>query len=798
MDKIINTRCVVTGLGMISAIGNNVDECFENALSGKTGIDKVASVDTTNCYANLGAEVHCDSLDDSEEARQVDRVSKLCLKASKEALADSGLVIDEENAGRVGVVMGSCVGGVVSVENYVTNGQKTEDINKMTIASIANHVADMAGAKGVITNVGNACAAGTISIAYACELIRAGVADAFIVGGADAFASVPFSGFLALHALSEQACSPFNHSNGITLGEGSGAIIVESYEHASKRNAKIYCDVLSAGISSDAHHITAPRPDGLGQMYAIRQAIEKSGIKPEDIGYVNAHGTGTAKNDEAEFLSLHTIFDDVNPDLSVSSTKAMVGHCLGAAGAIEAVFAIKALTENKIPATIGYSEEDIAALAEKAGTFDFMPNNMKEKNLEYVMSNSFAFGGSNASIIFSKKPGDVKETENDEKVYITGLGIVSPLGNGVENYIEKINAGARPESSSVCSSVGKEDYDKYGLKMAFFRKLDKFSLMQVVSGLEALTTAGIEVTEENAEQLGMIIGTGDGPLTTVYEFQKHISENGTTAGSAFNFPNTVYNAAGGYLSIKTGMRGYNVTVTNGAQSGMSSLCYAYNEIRQNREKAMLATGTDENSEVMEKLYRQLGLVGADSGCAYSDQDGFALSDGSTTIALEGESYAASHRAKKYAEVCGYAMTHEGVGYGEIAGSEKGLLNAILDAAGMAEIGLDQINAVYGFANGSKENDAIERRVYDEIFSGNVPVHQVRDFTGEGRAASSALSIAHAALTLSGDLNKMQEAYFVTGDAVTKQTVDTSAYEYVLVTSCAVGGSYCAVVLKKAK
>ena len=210
-------------------------------------------------------------------------------------------------------------------------------------------------------------------------MIRAGVADAFIVGGADAFASVPFSGFLALHALSEQACSPFNHSNGITLGEGSGAIIVESYEHAKKRNAKIYCDVLSAGISSDAHHITAPRPDGLGQMYAIREAIEKSGIEPKDVAYVNAHGTGTAKNDEAEFLSLHTIFDETNPDLSVSSTKAMVGHCLGAAGAIEAVFAIKALTENKIPPTIGYSEEDIEALGEKAGTFDFMPNTMKER-----------------------------------------------------------------------------------------------------------------------------------------------------------------------------------------------------------------------------------------------------------------------------------------------------------------------------------------------------------------------------------------------------------------------------------
>lgn len=797
MNKITNTRCVVTGLGMISAIGNNVEECFKHALEGKTGIDKVASVDTTDCYANLGAEVHCDTLEEIEEAKKVDRVSKLCLKASKEALDDSGLVIDEKNAARVGVVMGSCVGGVVSVENYVTNGANTDDIHKMTIASIANHVANMAGAKGVVTNVGNACAASTISIAYACELIRAGVADAFIVGGADAFASVPFSGFLALHALSEQACSPFNHSNGITLGEGSGAIIVESYEHAQKRNAHIYCDVLSAGISSDAHHITAPRPDGLGQMYAIRQAIEKSGIEAKDVAYVNAHGTGTAKNDEAEFLSLHTIFDSENPNLSVSSTKAMVGHCLGAAGAIEAVFAIKALTENQIPPTIGYSEEDIAALEEKAGTFDFMPNTKKEKELSYVMSNSFAFGGSNASIIFSKNPGNVKETENDEKVYITGLGIVSPLGNGVANYVEKVNAGVTPEQTSIQANVGKADYDKYGLKMAFYRKLDKFSLMQVISGLEALEHAGIEVTEENAEELGMIVGTGDGPLTTVYEFQEHISENGTTAGSAFNFPNTVYNAAGGYLSIKTGMRGYNVTVTNGAQSGMSSLCYAYNEIRQNREKAMLASGTDENSEVMEKLYTELGMVSDCVKNAYAGGNGFVLADGSTSIALENETYAQQHGAKKYAEVCGYAMTHEGVPYGEIAGSEKGLTNAIMDAAAMAGITLEQIDAIYGFANGMEEVDTIETHVYDDVFSGKIPVHQIRDYSGEGRAASSALSVAHAALTLSGELNAMQPAYYVRNEAVRKEVVDTSAYTYVLATSCAIGGSYAAVILKKA-
>lgn len=797
MAKNIGTRCVVTGLGLISAIGNNVDECWANALAGKTGIDKVKSVDTTDCYANLGAEVDCDSLDDIEEAKNVDRVSKLCLKASAEAWEDAGLIVDEENAERIGVIMGSCVGGVISVENYINNGEKTEDINKMTIASIANHVANYIGAKGIVTNVGNACAAGAISIAYACELIRAGVADAFVVGGADAFAAVPFSGFLALHALSEEACSPFNHSNGITLGEGSGAIVVESYEHAVKRHARIYCDVLSAGISSDAHHITAPRPDGLGQMYAIRTAMEKSGLAEKDISYINAHGTGTPKNDEAEFLSIHTIFDDKNDDLTVSSTKAMVGHCLGAAGAIEAVFAIKALTENKIPPTIGYSDEDVAALSEKAGNIDFRPNDMRGKEMTSVMSNSFAFGGSNASVIFSKNEDGVSETETDGKIYITGMGIVSPVGNGVENYIDKVNEGYEPDATSLEANVGKEDYDKYGVKMAFYRKLDKFSIMQVISGLEALASAGVEITEENAEQLGMIIGTGDGPLTTVYEFQENISANGTISGSAFNFPNTVYNAAGGYLSIKTGMRGYNVTVTNGAQSGMSSVCYAYNEIKQNRAKLMLATGTDENSRVMNKLYGQLGMIADNAGGAYSEGSGFVLSDGSTTVALSDGAYAESCGARKYAEVAGYGMTHENVPYGEVKGSDRGLSGAINAAVNMAGISLSDIDAVYGFANGMKEIDDIEKNVYGELFGGKTPVHCIKEVTGEARAAASTLTVAHAALTLAGDITGNQKAYLVNRDSVEKIESDTTAYRYVLTTAYAVGGSYSAVVLKKA-
>ena len=792
MSNNINARCVVTGLGMVNAIGKNVEECWENALKGTPGIDKVKSVNSDNCYAHLGAEVADENIEINDK---VDRVSSLCLQASKEALKDAG-IDGNVDADRMGVIMGSCVGGVVSIENYIEKGEKTEDINKMSIASIANHVANMAGAKGVVTNIGNACAASTMSVAYACELIRADVGDVFIAGGADAFASVPFAGFTALHALSENACSPFNHSNGITLGEGAGAIIVESYEHAVKRGAHIYCDVLSAGISSDAHHITAPRPDGIGQMYAIRRALDKSGVDKKDLDYINAHGTGTAKNDEAEFLSIHTIFDDSNDHLSVSSTKAMVGHCLGAAGAIEAVYAIKALTDNKVPPTIGYSAEDLEALKEKAGKIDFMPNDMKEKELNYVMSNSFAFGGSNASIIFAKNEGKMSESENDEDIYITGLGIVTPVGNGVENYIEKVKGGETITSGNLVSELGKEDFDKFDIKLAFYRKLDKLSTMQVVSGIEAINNSGFTFNDDNAEDFGMIIGTGDGPLTTVYEFQEHISKEGTQNGSAFNFPNTVYNAAGGYLSIKTGMRGYNVTITNGNQSGLASVCYAANEIKQNRTAAMLASGTDENSAVMNKLYTQLGLVSDAKSDIYADEKGMNLSDGSVTIALEKASQADSHSAKKYAKIAGYAMTHECVEYGTVKGSDEGLAKAINEACKDAGISADKIDAVFGFGNGIKDVDDIEKNVYAKVFNKAIPVINVKDYVGEARAAAATLSAAHAALTLAGELGDSQNAYIFNGGEVKKDKVDTKNFEYCLATSYGVGGSYSAVVLKR--
>ncbi len=744
-----NRRVVVTGLGLICALGDNTEQCWNAAVNGVTGIRKVKSVNTDGCYANVGAEVAAASKDLSDE--DYDRSSLLCIKAAGEALADSGYTITEENSDRIGVIVGNCVGGAASIDKYFTDelknggGNKT-DILKMPAAAIANNVAKHFGLNGTTANIVNACAAGTISLSYAADLIRAGKADAFVAGGSDSFSSLAFAGFHALHALDENSCSPFNRSGGITLGEGAGILIIESYEHAKARGAKIYCEVLGSGVSSDAHHITAPDPEGKGQMLAINRAIENSGLAPNDIDYINAHGTGTAKNDEAEFLSLHTLFDE-NDHLSVSSTKSMTGHCLGAAGSIEAVLTVKAVCEDTVPPTIGYTDENLETLKEKAGAIDFVPNTKREKTVNYAASNSFAFGGNNASIVFAKEPHEIPDRTNNDRIFITGIGEL--LGK------------PRCEITS-------DDYKEHGIKMAFYRKLDRFSQLQLISGMRALADAGIVVNESNEKDMGIVVGTADGPMTEIVGFQKNVIEHGTASGSAFSFPNTVYNAAGGYFSIFAGIKGYNVTNANSIQAGLQSLCYAADVIRNGDENIMVATGVDENTDVTDYLYKTLGILG----------DKTSLGEGAVSLILETETSAEKRGAKKYAELAGWASAHKSVAFGTLKGSESALKAAILGACANAGIKHDDIDIICGFKNGTPAVDEIQDKVFGELFDGKAVQNDKpgRDgFAFEARAAGAAAEAANWARLLSKP---------------------AASGKYALVTSFGLGGQYSAVVLKK--
>ncbi len=782
-----NKRCVITGLGMISSIGNNVEECFNNAIKGVSGIEVTKSVDTENCYANLASEVKDYSYDKIKEFDGLDRVSKFAVIASREALSDAKLG-DNFDKRRASVIMGSCVGGAVSIEHYIKNDKEKDDILRMPISAIGNDVARFAGFGGVVTNVANACAAGTISIAYACDLIKAGKADVVIAGGTDAFASVPYAGFLALHALDQNPCSPFNHCTGITLGEGAGALVVESLEHAKKRGAKVYAEVSGYGISSDAHHITAPREDGEGQMNAINWAIERSGVKKNDIGYINAHGTGTAKNDNAEFLSLHTIFDGENDDLSVSSTKAMVGHCLGAAGAIEAVFSIKCLTNNLVLPTLRYTDEDLVNLKEKALKIDFVPNKYHEKELNTVMSNSFAFGGNNASIIFSKKENEGEKLENKKPIAITGIGAVTPLGNSLDDVINVIKENKKFDPT-LRSKVTVDDYNEVGLKMAFYRKLDNLSQLQAVSGMKALKDRGLVVDDDNATSIGIVEGSSEGALGTCLLFEENIAEKGNSNGSAFNFPNTVYNAAGGYLSICSGIKGYNVTITNGFQSGLQSVAYGMNILRNGIEKSILSTGTDEAIDIIKEAYSKLDLITDEYNHAFSGKEKFNLSDGSTSLLIENENI-----ENPYAYLRGYGMAHEDALFGHVKGTNKGLEDAIKNALDDAGMSISDIDLVSGFAEGVKDVDDIEKDVYQKLFN-EVDLIEIKDYFGEGRSATASLSLAVSALLLNGKIGEIH-GYNLKNNDVKEKLINAKNVKNILVTSYAAGGSYTAIIVSK--
>lgn len=790
-------RCVVTGLGVICAVGNNVEETWSNALNSVSGIHKTTSVDTKNCYADLAAEVNCDSLDEIDSPEEKDRASKLCIKAANEALKDANLENFNDDQ-RVAVIIGSCVGGVLSVEHYHQNGRNANDIPKMPIASIASQVAETCGAGGIVTNVANACAAGTISIALACDLIRSGRADVVIAGGADSFASVPYSGFLSLHALDENGCSPFNHCNGITLGEGAGIVVVESYEHAQKRGAKQYCEVLGSGVTSDAHHITAPREDGLCLTEAMNRAVNNSGIKKSDIGYLNAHGTGTGKNDNAEINAFGKFFAEENPTISVSSTKVMTGHCLGAAGAIEAVFSIKALTTNTVLPTLHYTAEDSEALKAKVGQMDFVQNTPKAKELNCVMSNNVAFGGTNASIIFSKQPGEVVKHEAKNLV-VTGIGIVSPLGNSKQAYLDAVKNNAKPASASVQSTITNDDYKELGIKMAFYRKLDNLGQLQTVSGVRALQDANFTVTEDNAKEVGIIVGTSEGGLGSTYDFEELIAEQGNANGSAFKFPHTVYNAAGGYLSICSGIKGYGVTITTGPVSGLDSIGYSMSVINNGPEKAMMATGTDENLPIITEFAQKLNVAADKVVAPFDNADGFVVGDGSVSLMIEEEGYAKSRGAKVYCRALGYGNGRKNVKFGKVSGSGEALDFAINDALKDAGLTAADIDAVCGFADGFKTIDNIEKESLARVFGDRLaalPVFEVKERVGEGRAASATLAAAEAALLLSGEMES-DSAYFMTNDgSVSKKNVAAAGLNKVLVIAFAAGGSYSAVVFGK--
>jgi 3-oxoacyl-[acyl-carrier-protein] synthase II len=410
-------RVVVTGLGALTPIGNTLEEYWNNLIAGKSGAAPIQQFDASKFKTQFACEVknfNVEDFIDRKEARKLDQFSQYAMVSASEAMAHSKLMDSDPNLDRIGVIWGSGIGGLKTFQDECQNffsGDGTPKFNPFfipkMIADIASgHISIKYGLRGPNYVTVSACASSTNAIIDAFNLIRLGKADAIVTGGSEAAVNeMGVGGFNALRALSmlnespETASRPFDKDrDGFVLGEGAGALVLEEYEHAKKRGAKIYAEVAGGGMSGDAYHMTAPHPEGIGARNVMRAALEDAELNPEDVDYVNVHGTSTPLGDVAETKAIQQVFGEHAYNLNISSTKSMTGHLLGAAGAIEAIACIMAVKHDIIPPTINHFTDD----PELDNKLNFTFGKAQKRVVNVALSNTFGFGGHNTSAIFKK------------------------------------------------------------------------------------------------------------------------------------------------------------------------------------------------------------------------------------------------------------------------------------------------------------------------------------------------------------------------------------------------------------
>ena len=414
-------RVVVTGLGAISPLGNTLAETWEGLINGRSGAGPITHFDASKFKTQFACEVKnfdASLYVDRKEARKCDRYSLLAIGAAKQAIADATMDLETEDKNRIGVIFAAGIGGIQTFEDEVMGYAKTKDtigpkfnpffIPKMIADIAAGHISMIYGFRGPNFATVSACASSTNAIIDAFNYIRLGKANAIVTGGAEAaIAAAGVGGFNSMNALStrndspETASRPFSASrDGFVMGEGAGCLVLEELEHALARGAKIYAEIVGGGMSADAYHLTATHPEGLGARLTMQNALEDAGMKPEDIDYINVHGTSTPVGDISEAKAVIDVFGEHAYKLNISSTKSMTGHLLGAAGAVEAIASVMAVKEDIIPPTINHAEGDDDPEIDYNLNFTF--NKAQKRTVNAALSNTFGFGGHNATIIVKK------------------------------------------------------------------------------------------------------------------------------------------------------------------------------------------------------------------------------------------------------------------------------------------------------------------------------------------------------------------------------------------------------------
>ncbi len=406
----MNKRVVITGVGMITPIGAGRDTFWKALIAGTSGVENVTCIDTSEYKVHKGCEVKNFSYSDYVKngvIKKIGKGSQFAIAATQLALTDARIDLSKFNMERIGVSVGTTAGEIQILEkvNYVRHKEGEDKVDPALFLlhpcnNIPANIAIEFGFKGPNTIIPTACAAGNYAIGYAYDLINFGRVDMMIAGGSDPFSKVAYTGFARLGAIAPDICQPFDKKRkGMMVGEGAGMLLLESLEHAMKRGAHIYAEITGYGLSCDAYHITIPHPDGEGVVSAMKKALKNANIKPEDVQYISAHGTGTPANDKAETISIKKVFGEKPTHLAISSIKSMMGHTMGAASAIEAITCALVVQNDIIPPTINYETPDPEC------DLDYVPNVMRKQRVNIALNNAHAFGGNNSCLVVKKFTG---------------------------------------------------------------------------------------------------------------------------------------------------------------------------------------------------------------------------------------------------------------------------------------------------------------------------------------------------------------------------------------------------------
>ncbi|GAA3444540.1 beta-ketoacyl-[acyl-carrier-protein] synthase family protein [Planomonospora venezuelensis] len=572
---------VVTGLGIICAAGRDPAEFWRRLTAGQGGLTPIEDEAFAVFTARYAGQVPDAWIDDRlpAEDRGVDRTARLALVAARQAVEQAGLAARGPGPGRAGgpgpgrfgIILGKC--------------QATPDAEGryQPMHRTADAVADRLGLRGPRILVSTACAAGGNAVGLARDKILTGEADAVLAGGVDPLLFGTYAGFAGLQALSTGPCRPYSSSDGLNLGEGAAFLLLEPLDLALARGATPLAEVAGYGLSADAYHATAPDPTGRGGASAVRRALADAGLTPADVHYVSGHGTGTPANDAMEAKVMRLVFGERAGRVPTSGIKSFVGHTLGAAGAVEAVASVLALQHGVAPPTIGFEDEPAAT------DLDFVPNEARPMAIDTVVSNNYAFGGNNVSLVLTRPRGPRPYDGLPRRAaVITGLGPVTGVGAGITEVAEAVAAG-RQEPGRPPSLDGRTYAPR-----SLWRHMNHLSRMAIAASRLAWEDAGLKLPRKALDDVGLVFATAAGSAESTGGFDESIALN-PNKPAVLSFSNVVLNATGGAVCQTLGLRGPTTTICNGGASASIALDCALEMIRAGKAEVVLVVAADETT-----------------------------------------------------------------------------------------------------------------------------------------------------------------------------------------------------------